>query len=331
MDIDPSLVTDELKARVGIVSVAPDPPDDFEEFWRTTVAELNAIPMDLRVELEEHSREGWEEIRFGVWHATSLGDRRIGGPLTLPRSPQGPQWVYGHGYGSYSVGTSWDPQLARLGFIAVGCDVRGYNRSREDGDPPVPGWAVWGIERRERYSVRGAVADTVRAVQVARALHGSDPKRTVLAGGSFSGGTAILAAPWIEHLCYLPVRVPTFGAYDLRRTLVKRGSGAEINQLLASLEPSKRASLRERLRYFDAVNAACFIDRVPVTVGFGVSDVVVPGETVAAIYHALATDDKELHAFPCSHSDHPLASEWEHFVRHTRRRAVEICRMHPVT
>ena len=69
--------------------------------------------------------------------------------------------------------------------------------------------------------------DTVRAVQVARSLPGADRCRTVLAGFSFSGGLAVMAAPWIPDLGYIAVGVPTFGAYDLRRTLVKGGSGAD--------------------------------------------------------------------------------------------------------
>ncbi len=325
MDIDPSLVTQEHKASVAAVRVTPDPPDDFETFWHETVDELSRIPIDLTIEIEKENRSGWDGIRFGVWQATSLGGRRIGGPLTLPQEPQGPQWVYGHGYGSTEAGCGWDPALAQLGFIAVGCDVRGYKRSRQAGDPEVPGWALWGIESKESYAVRGAVADTVRAVQVSRALNGADPEKTVLAGGSFSGGTATLAAPWIENLRYLALRVPTFGAYDLRRTLVQRGSGAEINQHLAQITPRERDALRHRLRYFDAVNAAAFIDRIPVTVGLGVSDVVVPGETVAAIYHALATTQKELLTYACSHHTHPLVAEWEHFVAHTRRRGAQEC------
>lgn len=114
--------------------------------------------------------------------------------------------------------------------------------------------------------------DTVRAVQVARSLPGADRCRTVLTGFSFSGGLAVMAAPWIPDLGYIAVGVPTFGAYDLRRTLVKGGSGAELNRLLDGLDEGAVRALRERLRYFDAVNFAARIEGVPVTVGYGVVD-----------------------------------------------------------
>ena|GEM_PF-3079761 len=353
MDIDPSLVTDEHKHLVASTRVEPDPPEDFESFWRETVEELRAVPLNLTVERVapealgpgagpsavgasgvgpaqgESARGGAgaseDDVWLGIWRADSLGGRRIGGPLAVPRRPSGAVWVYGHGYGSIKDGSAWRPDLARQGFIAVGCDARGYNRSRAEGDPGVPGWATCGIEDKARYILRGAVADTIRAVEVARALEGADPGRTVLYGSSFSGGTAVLAAPWIEGLRYVAVRVPTFGAYDLRRTLVKRGSGAEINALMDRLDERERASLRDRLRYFDAVNAAAFIRTVPVTVGLGVSDVVVPGETVAAIYHALATPEKELLSYACSHTNHPRTAEWQHFERHVLAEALARC------
>lgn len=338
MDINPSLVTDEHKRQVESVRVQPDPPGDFEEFWRETVEALSGVPLNLTIEWLPTGAAGespaagagvdqasMDDVRLGVWSADSLGGRRIAGPISVPKRPGGAQWVYGHGYGSIESGCGFRADLARRGFIAVGCDARGYHRSRLPGDPGVPGWATCGIEEKERYILRGAIADTIRAVEVARAIEGADPRRTVLAGGSFSGGTAILAAPWIDDLRYVAVSVPTFGAYDLRRTLVKQGSGAEVNALMQRLDGHGREKLRDTLRYFDAVNAAAFIREVPVTVGLGVSDVVVPGETVAAIYHALATPEKELLSFACSHTDHPRAAEWRHFERHVLERALALC------
>lgn len=331
MEIDPDLVTPQLAARVCEVRVAVDPPADFDSFWNATVAELSKVPIDLEIKWCAPPSDLPSDVRYNVryaeWFANSLGGRRIGGPLTLPHTVAGPQWVYGHGYNSIDTGTTWRPDLALKGFVAVGLDARGYNRSRMHGDPKVPGWALAGIEASDSYILRGAVADLVRTVEAARLIEGVDPQRTVLWGGSFSGGLATLAAPWIENLAYLVLKVPTFGAYNLRRTLVKKGSGAEINEYIDALNPPDRERLIERLRYFDAVNAAPLIHRVPTTVGLGVSDVVVPGETVAALYHALGTADKELLCYPCSHSAHPLKSAWEDFESHILRRGQQICRL----
>jgi cephalosporin-C deacetylase len=303
--LTPEQVTPAHHAAVCATRVNPDPPADFTVFWQATVAELNAIPMDL-------------EVRDGQWWATSLGGRRIGGTVTVPPGAFAglrPVWIRGHGYGSLEGSTPFtvdgDPE-----WITLTIDTRGYGRSREDSDPGIPGWVVHQMEDRQAYILRGGVADWIRAVQVARSLDGVDPDKVVLTGGSMGGGLATLAAPWIPGLLGLVVSVPTFGAYDLRRTLVKRGSGHEVNQYWAALPPDRQGALRQSLRYFDAVNAAPLI-KIPALVGLGVLDDVVPGETVAAIYHALGSEQKELLSYPCSHSVHPLNQKWDDFVAYS--------------
>lgn len=321
--MDPTQVTPEMMQRIAETHVEPDPPGDFDAFWQATVDELGRVPLNLEI-TPLPSPKGDDDVVCGVWRADSLGGRRIGGYLAMPRSGSGALWVYGHGYGNIESGSALRPDLARRGFIAVGVDARGYGLSREPGDPGVPGWITHGIDDIRGYILRGAVMDTVRAVQVARSLEGADAGKTVLSGVSFSGGLAVMAAPWIADLAYVAVGVPTFGAYDLRRTLVKGGSGAEINQLFERLDQDEAAALRHRLRYFDAVNFAARIQDVPVTVGFGVVDPVVPGETVAAIYHALSTADKEILGYPCAHYPHPLEAKWSEFDRHVLERAVRL-------
>ena len=225
MRLDPASITPEIIRQIEQVKVVPDAPDDFDSFWLGTVAQLDSIPLALEIE-PCPSPPGYEDVECAIWRADSFGGRRIAGPLAMPRSGFEALWVYGHGYGDVASGSAWRPEIARQGFAAVGLDARGFARSREPGDPDVPGWITKDIESRESYILRGAVMDTVRAVQAARSLprslQGADPSRTVLAGFSFSGGLAIMAAPWIPDLGYVVVGVPTFGAYDLRRRLVRR-------------------------------------------------------------------------------------------------------------
>lgn len=319
MNGDPEQLTSQDIEKVITTKVTPDPPDDFEQFWLEVVAELERTPLDLElspVKVEDAP----PSVATYTWTATSVGGRRISGPVAW--SEEGdvdrPQWVYGHGYGSLG-GCGWAFGAVSRGFIALGLDARGYGRSRQDDDPSVPGWVLHGIDSPRDYILRGAVADTIRAVQVARALQGADPARTVLRGGSFSGGLAVLAAPWIEDLAYVAVSVPTFGAYGLRRTLVERGSGKEVNDYLDEVGSPQAEEILGNLRYFDAVNAAPYV-KAPISVGLGIIDVVVPGETVAAIYHALGSHEKELLHYPCSHSTHPLTSAWRAWEQHILER-----------
>lgn len=319
MNGDPEKLTAEQIERVLTTKVIVEPPEDFRDFWLEVVAELDKTPLDLElVPVEVESAP--TGVATYTWTATSIGGRRIAGPVAWSEDgqEQRPQWVYGHGYGSRG-GCGFNFTPVSRGFIALGLDARGYGRSRLDDDPSVPGWVLHGIESPRDYILRGAVADTIRAVQVARALTGADPTRTVLNGGSFSGGLAVLAAPWIENLSYVAASVPTFGAYGLRRTLVKRGSGKEVNDYLDQVDEARAQEILNNLRYFDAVNAAAYVT-APISIGLGVIDDVVPGETVAAIFHALGSEDKELLHYPCSHMAHPLSSAWREWERHILER-----------
>lgn len=307
--ITPEHLTPADYQRVEATRVQPDPPSDLVPFWQEVVAELNATPLDLELRPEA-----------GEWYATSLGGRRIGGTYSAPPGAENlPQWIKGHGYGS-PEGSS---RFEEPGFITLTVDARGYGRSKAPGDPGIPGWVISGIEDRRAYILRGAVADWIRAAQVARALPGANPRSTLLTGGSLGGGLAMLAAPWVPDLLGLIASVPTFGAYDLRTRLVKRGSGAEVNARLE--KETDRSIIRENLRYFDVVNIAPLI-QVPSLVGLGVLDDVVPGETVAAIYHALGSERKELFSYPCSHSTHPLDQRWAEFYAYSRTWATNLLR-----
>lgn len=311
--VGPSLTPDQVgpadHERVRAVRVEPNPPADLTAFWSEVVAELEATPLelDLRLLAPEEGR--------GEWYATSLGGRRIGGTFTAPPGRwerRRPQWIRGHGYG-FPKGSEPFVIVGDPEWITVTVDARGYGRSRAEGDPPIPGWVVHGIEDRRGYILRGAVADWIRCVQVARSLPGADPDLTLLTGGSLAGGLAMLAAPWVPNLMGLIASVPTFGAYSLRERLVRRGSGAEVNRRLAEASPDERAALAENLRYFDVVNLAPLIT-APALIGLGVLDDVVPGETVAAIYNALGSREKNLRSYPCSHSTHPLDRRWDEFT-----------------
>lgn len=316
MSLDPATLTPEQIEVVRSVSVSSRAPSNFADFWQQTKDELQRIPLELTIEPVPAS-ETSGDLEWARWSATSLGHRRISGHIVRPADSTSPLpiWVYGHGYGSIKTGTQPKPERARAGFVTVTLDARGFGLSRVKDDPGVPGWILHRIEQKEHYILRGAVADTIRAVEAARQLPHVDAQRTVLSGASFSGGLAVLAAPWIDDLCYVAVSVPTFGAYELRRTLVKRGSGHEINKYLKQLDHEKQRQVIQNLQYFDAVHAAPYI-QVPASVGLGIVDEVVPGETVAAIYHAIGARDKELLDYPCSHSTHALAVRWEHWEQH---------------
>ena len=259
-----------------------------------------SVPQSMRPEML------LEELAY-----RSLGDVPIHGYLLRHAdSTSRPLIVHAHGDGyggQYEVQWRW----ARSGVNVAGFDVRGLGRSSQALAKRSPwGFMLARIEAPETYSLRGAVCDYVRLVQVVREMLGAEVDRVVLHGASFAGGLALMAEAVIRAADLLVVAVPTFGWAEGRGFFVKTGSGSEINAYLQR-RPESAEDVMVVLRYFDPIN---FADRVrcPTLFGVGLRDDVVPAPTVYAIAnHTIAAH--EIMEFPVSHSASPEERLWSRF------------------
>ncbi len=121
-----------------------------------------------------------------------------------------------------------------------------------------------------------------------------------------------MAEALVQVADILSLRVPTFGWAEGRRRLVKAGSGSEINRYL-EYHPQRTDRLMRTLSYFDTMNFAGLVT-CPTMIGVGLSDDIVPPETVCAIANHL-TAPHEVLEYPVSHSDSRDEHLWENFER----------------
>ncbi len=257
---------------------------------------------------------GLERLTF-----SSLGGHRVSGYAILWKDdlPR-PMVVHSHGYGG---GLDFMWRWAEAGANVVGVEARGYGRS--GGALPAPsrwGYVLTGIEAPEKYVLRGAVCDYMRAVEVGGEILGPLVSRTVLNGTSFAGGLAVMAQSVMQVADLLVVAVPSFGWAEGRRFLVEEGSGREINRYLEA-HPGREEEVMVVLSYFDAMNFAAEI-RCPTLVGLGLEDPVVPAPTVYAIANHLG-GPHEVVRLPVSHTERPEEKLWERFEARWLRLAVE--------
>ena len=257
---------------------------------------------------------GLERLTF-----SSLGGPRVSGYAILWKDdlPR-PMVVHSHGYGG-GLDPMW--RWAEAGANVVGVEARGYGRS--GGALPAPsrwGYVLTGIEAPEKYVLRGAVCDYMRAVEVGGEILGPLVSRTVLNGTSFAGGLAVMAQSVMQVADLLVVAVPSFGWAEGRRFLVEEGSGREVNRYLEA-HPGREEDVMVVLSYFDAMNFAAQI-RCPTLVGLGLEDPVVPAPTVYAIANHLG-GPHEVVRLPVSHTERPEEKLWERFEARWLRLAVE--------
>ncbi|EWY36461.1 deacetylase [Skermanella stibiiresistens SB22] len=289
--------------RVG----SPEPPDDFEAFWRHR--HDVALAVDPRPALSgarvDAAHPGWQVLDIEY---RSTGGFHIGGWLMLPRDePVERGLVVGHGYGGRE-GPDFGLPVSRTAVLFP-C-FRGLSRSTR---PPIsrdPNWHVLhDIDKRDRYILGGCVDDLWIAVSVMLALYPWVAGHVAYCGTSFGGGIGALAIPWDPRIVRGHLEVPTFGNHPLRLTLDATGSSAAVRKF-----QRRHEDVLDTLRYYDAATAARFIT-VPMHVAPALFDPAVPPAGQFAIHNAIPGDRKKLFTLDAGHFEYPGQADQELALR----------------
>lgn len=274
-------------------AVPPPAPPDFDDFWRTTHAELTRAPLRWRVEREyDDARLGRrvEEVSF----ASATGERAFAW-ITYPSGSAIRRGVViSHGYQGRDDGP--DEYVPIPSAAKIFPCAPGLPRSWSATIPASPGEHVLhGIRSRETYVHRFCAADVWRAASVLLRRFPSIEAPLDYAGTSFGGGIGALALPWDDRFGRAFLHLPSFGHHPVRLRQPCTGSGEAVRRAVA-----REPSLRAVLGYFDAATAATRI-RVPVYVSVARRDPAVPPVGQRAVYEALA-GPKHLYVLTAGHT-----------------------------
>ncbi|HEY6737604.1 MAG TPA: acetylxylan esterase [Actinopolymorphaceae bacterium] len=291
---------------------APEPPDDFDEFWTALYGRAREVDVRARMISESADLVGEGRVGYDVEFG-SLGGIRLGGWLSLPTDAAPERGlVVGHGYGGREAPDP-DPLLAEAAILFF-CTRGLPSRGRQPGIPDTGAFHVLhGIASRETYVHGGSAADLWCAVSALTELVPSAAPRIDYVGGSFGGGIGALALPWESRLGAACLEVPSFGNHPLRLTMPCTGSGEAVRTYAA-----RRPEVVDVLRYFDAASAATFL-RTPTHVAAALADPAVPPPGQFAVHNALA-GPKELFVLTGGHMEYPGAEEEHRSLRTTQRR-----------
>lgn len=256
----------------------PEPPADFEEFWKTTWELAAAIPprVTKREIPSQHAGHRVYEVEFD-----SLGGFRSGGWITVPKRGKITRgMVIGHGYGGRACP---EPGFPGPSAVTIFPCARGFNRSASRGIPGRGGLHVLhGITQRETYSHRGCVAEIWAAATALLDCFPEAADRLHYAGSSFGGGIGALALPWDPRFHRAHLDVPSFGNHPVRVGIPCAGSGESVRRLFRV-----KPDVLDTLVYFDAAVAAQFL-RIPTLVSAATHDPVVPPDGQFSVFQALA-------------------------------------------
>ncbi|MET8254349.1 acetylxylan esterase [Micromonospora sp. NPDC005197] len=300
---DPALA--ELERYVPTVAE----PEDFDQFWRGTLAEVATRPVlvDVRPEPTDlRLLDSWDVTFAGfggdpvrAWYTRPAGAR---GPLPAVVEYAG----YGRGRGLPHERLTWPV----AGYAHLLMDNRGQAGQHGAGDtadphgrPGGPWPATWGILDPHDYHYRRLITDAVRAVEAVRALPGIDAGRVAVVGNSQGGGLALAVAGLVDDLAAVLATAPFLCDVQRAITLSDVSPYGEIGRYLAVHREAEDA-VRRTLSYVDGVTFARRAT-APAHFGVGLRDSVCPPSTGFAAYnqYGAATGrpvppQREMHVYP---------------------------------
>jgi cephalosporin-C deacetylase len=291
----PDLIQPELSRYQSSVGL----PDDFSQFWQSTIAQARAAGGEVTITPAETTLKAIEvfDVIF-----PGFGGQPVKGWLFLPTHRTGKlplvvQYIgYGGGRGFPHEQLHW----AASGFAHFKMDTRGQGSSWSTGGtadpvgttPQVPGMMTKGIFAREDYYYRRVLTDAVRAIDMLVAHDAIDASRIAVCGSSQGGGIALAAAGLDERVKAVMPDVPFL--CDFPRALQKAGRDPylEIVRFLAQHREAA-AQVMQTLAYFDGVNFArqCKADAL---FSVALMDDICPPSTVYGAFNAYAGPDKTI-------------------------------------
>ena len=269
-----------------------DEPVDFDAFWKSTLDEARAFPLDARFEKVDYGLVAQET--FDVTY-TGFGGQPVKAWLILPsqRSGKLPCVVEYIGYGGgRSFPTDW-LLWASAGYAHFVMDTRGQGSSWSAGDTPdlyadggnahFPGSMTKGILDPKHYYYRRLFTDAVRAIEAARSHPEVNPSQIAVTGGSQGGGITIAVAGLDPYVVAAMPDVPFLCHYRRATEISDSYPYKEIAEY-CHVHRDKVDTVFNTLSYFDGVNFATRA-KAKALFSVGLMDQVCPPSTVYAAYN----------------------------------------------
>jgi cephalosporin-C deacetylase-like acetyl esterase len=259
-----------------------DEPADFDQFWQSKIAELQAVPMNVTLEKVEISGD------VDYWKITmdNIRGSRICGQIAKPKNSAGPlpamvQFQYA---GVYPLKQEWVVNPAKEGWLAMNIIAHDLPIDREESfyqehkNGALNTYPAIGCEDRETSYFLRMYLSCYRAVDYLTQRPDWNGKVLRVTGGSQGGLQSIMVAGLHPEVTAVTADVPA--GCDLTGMLIGRAAG------WPAWSWSGRAKAVEVSKYYDVVNFARRV-KCPVLVSAGAIDRVCPPEGVIAMFNQL--------------------------------------------
>jgi len=265
-------------------------PVDFTSFWNLAKAELERIPMDVK--LEHRPQLSDNEIAIYKISMANIENVRFYGWLAIPGTKGK------HGAVVYIPGAGVEPlpplkDYAKADLVTFFLEIHGMDVETSPGiyaehrRTDLDGYQFLGMGDPSHYYYRRVLLSVVRAISYLEQREDVDPGRIGVAGSSQGGGLSIIAASIDPRVKAITANVPAF--CDHLGHYYGRPSGWP-----QFWKRFPRDVIEKTASYYDAALAARNVKaRALLTVGF-IDDICMP-TTVYAAYNNLSGEKKMEH------------------------------------
>lgn len=280
------------------IQVSAPEPADFDAFWQSKIAELEAVPM--AVELEKVEVPG--DIDYWKITMDNIRGTRIHGQIAKPKNSTGklPAMLQVQYAGVYPLQQGWVTKRAKQGWLAMNIIAHDLPIDREpdfykaQAEGALKDYPKIGNEDRDTSYFLRMYLSCYRAVDYLVQRPDWDGKVLLVTGGSQGGLQSVVASGLHPAVTAIMARVPA--GCDHTGPLVDRRPGWP--NWLNNSPDKDPAKLFEACRYYDAVNFARRV-KCPALIGVGLIDTTCPPAGVIAMYNQLS-GPKRLVVMPVS-------------------------------
>lgn len=269
------------------IAASAPPPDDFDDFWKAKIAELEKIDMNpvlTKVDVGDPKIEYYKIVMENIRGRKIYGQiAKPAGKTDLPALLQ-VQWA-----GVYPLHRDWVIGYARNGWLAMNIIAHDLPIDepeafyKEKAAKELNDYPGIGNEDRETSYFLPMFLSCRRAVEYLTKREDWNKKALVVIGGSQGGYQALVTAGIHPAVTALAANVPA--GCDHTGKQAGRLPGWP-NWAGRTWQGKDAAKMLNAARYFDAMNFAARV-KVPALVGLGLIDPVCPAEGVLATCNQL--------------------------------------------
>jgi cephalosporin-C deacetylase len=258
-------------------------PADFESFWHKAMADLKKVKPEYKItEIPDSAKDNRRVYRVEM---QSLDNITVVGFLTEPIThDKHKKFAVLLGLPGYQV-TLGPMSGSDPDFAIFTLNVRGSGYSRDVIDVRRESYIVLNLEDKNKYILRGAVMDCVRAVDFIYSRPELKHNNIIAAGGSQGGFLAIATSGLDKRIGFCSAANPIL--CDVRNLFHEVDWPIiDIKKYIATRPGLTMDKVLDNLDYFDTKNFAPDIV-CPTLVGMGMVDNLAPPDHVYVMYNEI--------------------------------------------